>query len=363
MKHSPRALFPVFPALALTLLPALAWPQSRMGQRSSGSTTLVSGRVVMDDGSPVPSGIAIQKVCDGSVQSVAQADVAGNFRFQWSRSGSPLMPDITESSGRQSANGGYGGADPLGSRMINCELRANLAGYRSAKVDLSRDDGADSVDVGSIMLHRIKDGEGSSISATSLQAPKNAVKAYENGLQSLAKNKPEEAAKDFEKAVAIYPNYADAWTTLGKLRQQQKSMGPAKEAFLKALEADPKLVFPNTELGFFAAEQHQWEESARYLDRALQLDPIGYPEAWYADAVADYNLKLYDAAEARVREYIRLNPKSFNPRAHYLLGITLIQKKDRVAGVAELKTYIELDPNAPDLATVKEQLAELEKQP
>jgi tetratricopeptide (TPR) repeat protein len=247
--------------------------------------------------------------------------------------------------------------------MLNCELRANLAGFRSDRVDLSKTDATENFDVGSIVLHPLKEGEGNSISTTSLQAPKNATKAYESGLQSLAKNKPEEAAKDFEKAVAVYPNYADAWTTLGKLREQQKSFGPAKEAFLKAVEADPKLVFPLTELGFFAAEQHQWEESARYLDQALKLDPIRYPEAWYAEAVADYNLKLYDAAEAGVREYIRLNPKNLNPRAHYLLGITLIQKKDRAAAAAELKTFIEMEPNAPDIGTLKEQLAELQKEP
>jgi predicted Zn-dependent protease len=78
--------------------------------------------------------------------------------------------------------------------------------------------------------------------------------------------------------------------------------------------------------------------------------------------VADYNLKLYDAAEARVREYLRLNPKNLNPRAHYLLAVTLIQNNNPTAGAAELSNYIALDPNAPDIPTLKQQLAEIQKQ-
>lgn len=336
-----------------------------MGRLASGSSTLVSGKVAMDDGSPVPPDIVIQRVCSGSVQTVARTDLKGAFRFQWASPSSPLMPDATEAGGRQTPlprDAGPLGNDSLGNRMANCQLRANLAGYRSDRVDLSLDEGSDNIDAGSILLHRLKDGEGNSISTTSLKAPKNAAKAYDSGLQSLAKNKPADAAKDFEKAVSIYPGYAEAWNTLGKLREEQKSYGPAREAFLKAVEADPKLVVPYTELGFLAAEQRQWEESARYLDQALKLDATGYPEAWYADAVADYNLKLYDAAEARVREYLMLNPKNLNPRAHYLLAVTLIQNNNPTAGAAELSTYIGLDPNAPDIATLKQQLADIQKQ-
>jgi len=365
MKPSLRTLFPALALLVLSLLvPASA--MQKMGRLASGSSTLVSGKVVMDDGSQVPPNIVIQRVCSGSVQTVTRTDLNGAFRFQWASASSPLtMPDATEAGGRQTPlprDAGPLGNDSLGNRLMNCQLRANLAGYRSDSVDLSLDEGSDTIDTGSILLHRLKDGEGNSISATSLRAPKSAAKAYDSGLQSLAKNKPADAEKDFEKAVSIYPGYAEAWDTLGKLREQQKSYGPAREAFLKALEADPKLVVPYTELGFLAAEQRQWEESARYLDQALKLDATGYPEGWYADAVADYNLKLYDAAEARVREYLRLNPKNLNPRAHYLLAVTLIQNNNPTAGAAELSNYIALDPNAPDIPTLKQQLAEIQKQ-
>jgi tetratricopeptide (TPR) repeat protein len=211
------------------------------------------------------------------------------------------------------------------------------------------------------MLHRIAGVEGSSISVTSMMAPKDAKKAYEHGLQSLLKNKPNDAAKDFEKAVALYPKYADAWVSLGKVRLEQQSIEPARAALKKAMESDPKLVAPYIELGLLAAKDASWQESGKYLDRAVELDPVDFPQAWYADAVANYNLKQYDAAEKSAREAVKLDPRHVNPRSSYLLGLVLAEKKDYAGAAKELTAYMKLAPNAPDLAQVKDQLGQIEK--
>jgi tetratricopeptide (TPR) repeat protein len=194
-----------------------------------------------------------------------------------------------------------------------------------------------------------------------MMAPRDAKKAYDHGLQSLLKNKPNDAAKDFEKAVALYPKYADAWMDLGKVRVQQQSVQAARSAFLKAVDADPKLVPPYVEIGLLAAREANWAQSAEYLDKALKLDTVDYPAAWYADAVAHYNLKNYDAAEKSAREAVKLDPKHVNPRSGYLLGLVLAEKQDYAGAAAELTNYIKLAPKAPDIAQVQEQLGQIEK--
>jgi len=90
---------------------------------------------------------------------------------------------------------------------MNCELRANVPGFTSDTVDLFNRRTADNPDVGLLVLHRMAGVEGSSISVTSMMAPKAAKKAYEHGLQSLLKSRPGDAAKDFRKGVAVYPQY------------------------------------------------------------------------------------------------------------------------------------------------------------
>lgn len=331
----------------------------------------LSGKVMMDNGTPVPSNVVIQRLCNGTPQSVAYTDTKGHFSFQWGQSNG-MMIDASQSGGgfggfpNRSSSSGMGGMGSMGGMsdgpsMAGCELRAELAGYRSDMVNLFNRQQMDNPDVGVIVLHRMGNVEGVSISATSLNAPKDARKAFDKGLQLMLKNKSEDAMKEFDKAATIYPKFADAWVNIGKLRIAQKNVDGGREAFLKAIEADAKLVAPHIELGMMAARENKWEEAAPYLDRGLKLDPIDFPLAWYASAAANFNLKKYDVAEKSAREAIKMDPRHRNPRAEYILGLILAEKHEYSGAADQLKTYLKFAPNAPDLDTVKDQLGQLEK--
>ncbi len=130
---------------------------------------------------------------------------------------------------------------------------------------------------------------------------------------------------------------------------------------LKAIEADPKLVPPYLELGLLSAQQQKWEESGQYLDQAMKLDPVDYPQAWYTSAVANYNLKKYDEAERRVRQAVKLDPNHVNPRSQYLLGLVLREKQDLAGAAVELSAYVKFAPHAPDVAQAQDELRQIEK--
>lgn len=342
----------------------------------------LSGKVVMADGVPLPPGIAIQRICQGLARTVAYTDTKGNFSFQWGDYAG-ITPDASEPGSFGIPGGGGGGLSAttaggsqvsnrtstagipqsggLGSSIGACELRASLAGYTSDSVNLFMHRSMDNPDVGRIVLHRNTAVEGVSISATSFNAPKDARKAYERGLTSLHKGKQDEAGKDFEKAVGIYPTYADAWVELGRLRIAGQQTEPARDAFQKALSADSKLVAPYLELGMMSAREQNWQDSAQYLDKAVQLDPVDFPQAWYVDAVANFNLKKLEPAEKSAREAVKLDPQHRNPRADYLLGLVLMEKRDYAGAAAELKNYLAMSPTADNQDEVKKQLEQLEK--
>jgi tetratricopeptide (TPR) repeat protein len=325
----------------------------------------LSGKVMMDNGSPVPPNIVIQRVCNGNPRNVAYTDSKGNFSFQWDQQNG-MMLDASQSSMTDSGFGQMRSTGSMGGRsnspsMAGCELRAELAGYRSDMINLFNRQAMDNPDVGRIVLHRMGNVEGLSISATSFMAPKDAKKSYEKGLQFMLKNKPDDAMKEFEKAVTSYPKYADAWVNIGKIRVAQKNADGGREAMLKAIEADSKLVAPHIELGMMAARENKWEEAAPYLERGLKLDPIDYPSAWYASAAANFNMKKYDEAEKAAREAIKLDPKHANPRSDYLLGLILIEKHEYPAAAEQFKSYLKFAPNAPDKVVVQEQISKIEK--
>ena len=158
-----------------------------------------------------------------------------------------------------------------------------------------------------------------------------------------------------------YPKFADAWYQLGRIRSNADQGDTAREAFRNALAADSKLVGPGIELGLMSFREKKWEEAASYLDRAVKLDPVDFPNAWFATAVAHFNLKEFDAAEKSARQAVKTDSKHMNPRAGYLLGLVLAEKGVLDEATNQLKEYLLTPLNPKELDTVRKQLAQVEK--
>lgn len=339
---------------------------------ASAQTGIVSGRVIVADGGHLPDKITIQRDCSGATQTVASTDRKGQFSFPLSEAAG-FAADASSPFPRGGSRGTIGdgidqSAPPQpgtgdGLASANCELRAVARGYRSDLVALDRRQSfpGGNYDVGTIVLRRTEEVAAPPVSATSAAAPAAARKAFEKGLEALGKGKTADAEKDFEKAASLYPQYAEAWLDLGKLKLQQKADDAAGDAFQHAFEADGNLAEPQVYLGMLAVEKKQWTEAARYLDPALKLDPVHFPEAWFNDAVAKYNLMDYAGAERSIREALKLDPEHKNPRSDYLLGLILAAKKDYTGAIEQLRAYLALAPDADDAAKVRTQLEEIEK--
>jgi len=326
----------------------------------------ISGRVLMADGTPPPANIEIQRTCSGIARTVAYTNGKGQFAFQLGDT-TGIVPDasepITHFSGTQTSNNDSNGLgqDQRGvPNMLGCELSASAPGFRSGRIDLSGHRASDNPELGTITLRRMAEVEGTSVSATTLNAPKAARKAWEKGSQLMRppRHRFAEAEKEFLKAVALYPSYANAWSDLGRVRLQLGAMNSADEAFRRALEADGKLVEPYVQLGEQAAREQDWKEAGRNLDKALQLDPVDYPRLWFEDAVANYNLRNYERAEKNTRTALQLS--RIDPRANQLLSLILIAKRDYAGAKDALRAYVKLQPNARDLDHVKAQLVEID---
>ena len=175
----------------------------------------LSGKVMFDDGTPPNADIRIERVCGGSPHLEAHTDSKGRFSFQVGQDPVALS-DASESPSGTYGNpnsqlGTYGigmgsGSSPIrqAEPLWNCELRATYPGFRSDVVELSTRRSLDDPDVGTIILHRLVNVKGSTISVTSELAPKRAQKDYQKGLQCAEKGKLDEAEKDFTQATTIY---------------------------------------------------------------------------------------------------------------------------------------------------------------
>ena len=335
----------------------------------------LSGKVMLDDGTPAPPNTAIQRVCASGVpRTESYTDSKGHFSFQMGQE-LGVLPDASEDNMSRpgmppgASNSGMGSMGSMGrsglgqnSMMMTCELRASLAGYRSDTVNLAMHQSLDNPDVGTILLHRLGNVQGLTISATSMSAPKDAKKAYEKGLNALKKQKLDDAENEFQKAVDIYPKYAVAWYELGRVQERQKKMDEARKSYQQALAADSKYVSPYEGLAEIAVHEQKWQDAKESTSRLLGLNPVDFPQAWFYNAVANYEMKDYAEAEKSAREGLKADSDHMVPRMNQLLAVLLAGKQDYAGAAQYLREYLKIAPNGPEAETVKKQLATVEQQ-
>lgn len=339
----------------------------------------LQGRVATDDGTPIPHDMLVERVCEERVRQQVYASTQGDFSMDLGAradsfvdaSGDPTSQYAVVRKDRDPSMG-------IPRReLMNCELRATASGFHAgvlSLVDLTPSNST--VDVGAIVVQRAAEIKGTTLSARPYQAPPNARKAYEKGLEAQRHGKLAEAHSYFKQAVEIYPGYASAWFQLGTVLQKENQKDAARKAYTQAATIDTRFLSPYLSLASMAYETENWAEvlnlTGHIMDLdpmnrtniggyILDLDPLDYAEAYFYNAVASYKLnKIEDAERSGIKaEHIDL--RNNFPQLHFLLAEIFARKKDYAGAILELRTYLELVPQAKNADQARERLAELEK--
>jgi len=283
----------------------------------------LSGTVVIDDGSALTEVADIQTICKGQKRTETHTDTHGSFSFQFGSlsASSGGMSFDAETPSRINSSG-----RPERRNLRDCELRASLAGFTSDSIVLGgRFSGDQSADIGRVVLHRLANVEGFTISATTAAAPGDAKKALGKGREQQKKGKWDDAQKSFEKAVTIYPKFAIAWFELGRVQMQKNDPANARYSFQQSLAADSKYINPYHGLTQLAMREQNWQEVTELSEKLLALNPVNFPEAWLSSALGNYCLRNFAAAEKSARRGLQLDAEHQVPKLEYILGMILLK--------------------------------------
>jgi tetratricopeptide (TPR) repeat protein len=337
----------------------------------TNSAIFVSGKVVLDDGTELTEPAVIQTICQGRRHSETYSDSHGSFSFRFGDPGQGTAASISDAS---SSNMAVRSSMQSGRELRDCQLQAELAGFTSQAVELDgRGSLMNSIDVGRVPLHRLAHVDGTSISVTSALAPEAAKKAFAKGLEQEKKSKWDDAQKSFAKAVEIYPRYATAWYRLGCLQlhkaftnqssspSQNEAAQSAKHSFEQSVAADPKYVNPYDGLAQVAMLAHEWHDVIDITGKLVSLNPVNFPDAYYDNAVANYNLKNFEDAEKSALQGVRMDEGHQIPKLQYLLGMILLQKQSYQAASEHMQLFLSLAKQPDDVELAKKGLAEIEK--
>ncbi|MGH9582861.1 MAG: tetratricopeptide repeat protein [Bryobacteraceae bacterium] len=326
----------------------------------------ITGKVMLDDGSPPSPDIRIERVCNGQPHLETYTDSKGRFSIQLGAPNGVIDTDAADGASMQipgqsgSSFGGAGGIRDGANPYWNCELRAALPGYRSDSVTLATLQPFETR-LGTIVLHRIGGVKASTISVTSALAPKRAQKDYRKALDLVSKRKYDQAEKRLLAATAVYPKYASAWYELGRLQAREKRLDAARQSFQSAIAADSHYMSPYNELAGVAAEQRRWQEAVKYSNDVIAANPDAFPSSYWYNALGNYELKQAAAAEKSASELVKIDTLHEYPQAQRMLAALLLNRADYADAALHLRSYLNLDPHGKDSAQLRQALAKIEQ--
>jgi tetratricopeptide (TPR) repeat protein len=161
-----------------------------------------------------------------------------------------------------------------------------------------------------------------------------------------------QARQMFEKALALDPQYAEAYASLGwtYLREwtfrwstDPQNVERAFELVQKALALDDSLPITHSLLGVVYALKHQYDQAVAEGERAIALDPNNADSyAWQAHGLNFAGRP--EEALRRVEQAMRLNPR-YPPFYLFRLGWAYRLTGRYAEAVATLKELINRSPN------------------
>jgi len=355
--------------------PVFSQPQPSLqpSQDSTPQLIFLSGTVIREDGSAPPYGAVIDLNCGGTVTRGAIVGLNGRFSFQWggdNRVGQ-VFPDASQGDDQYSdiypgfaSNSGF----PLGTqsqrtrRLLGCELKAQLAGYRSTGISVTEEPMSGPNELGTIVVYPNSRVQGNMVSLTNLMAPKSAKKSVEQARKAARKEKFADAEELFKSAIQLYPKYAEAWFDLGLVYEHQGRAEETIKAYREAIRADELFLKPYTRLAHFSSTGQNWREAADLTEKVLSLDPVTQVDAYLISALANFKLGEVELSEKRARQGQRMDYAGHFPQFYLMLANIFAVKHDDTACIRELRSYLKSAPKASNASLVRSQLQKLEEQ-
>jgi tetratricopeptide (TPR) repeat protein len=170
--------------------------------------------------------------------------------------------------------------------------------------------------------------------------PDYAEAHYNLGLAYHKQGKLDDAIAEYKEAIRIDPSMADAHVNLGVAYADQGKLDEAIAAYREALRINPDLGDAHLNLGLAYHDQGRWDEAISEYKEVIRINPDD-ADAYYNLGLAYYMQDRLDEAIVAWKESIRLKPR--DSMAHNNLGRAYFEQGRLDEAVVELKEAIRLD--------------------
>jgi len=197
----------------------------------------------------------------------------------------------------------------------------------------------------------------------SLEVPGPARKDFQRGCSAASHNKLAKAEEHLRKALDEDAQYPAAWVLLGQVLKAQQKPDDARNACSQALKVDASYVPADLCLADLDAVGQKWDDVVRFSNRAIALDPVNNPQAYFYAAGAYLGLHRLAEAEKSALRAAEIDKTNHEPRTHFLLAQIYEAERKPDAEATQLEEYLKSVGDPQEKATVKKYLADLKSNP
>jgi VWFA-related protein len=332
------------PRIHSCALPLLGW--LLLASPASAIDVWFHGKVTLEDGSPPGRLVTVERVCQGMDHAIREGAASGKTGDYFVRLTLDDFGQVYDA---------YG--------VLPCVLEASQSGFVSSQIDLTDRGIMRNPRLPAIVL---TPAARTTVfgSETGPNVPHAASRNWDLAIKQLTARNWAAAEAPLRAVVRVAPKFGAGWAALGVVCSSLAKLDDARQALERAIQLEPKTLSPYLSLAQVQIDLKDWKGAAATTQSLIAADTKhAYPEARVLSAVALYQMRDFDSAQAQIDQAIRLDKRRELPRAEYILGLILEAKGDYPTAGQHLRTYVQQHPRAKDVAAVNQRLANLGKAP
>jgi Tfp pilus assembly protein PilF len=201
-------------------------------------------------------------------------------------------------------------------------------------------------------------GTAPTVAAVDLNIPKKARKDFDKATELMAEQDWNQAKEELMKALAIYPQYANAYNNLGVVYARLGDRPREREALQKAISLNDHLASAFVNLGKMDIMERNFPDAEAQLGKAAILEPINAQTLMLLANVELMN-QHFDAAIAHCQK-VHSMPHDSQALVHYIAARALEHENRLADATAELRTFLQEEPSGARADAVRAELNALE---
>jgi tetratricopeptide (TPR) repeat protein len=199
-------------------------------------------------------------------------------------------------------------------------------------------------------------GDANSVSVAAMKVPEKARSAFAKAREAFANSKFDVAQKQVTKALAIYPQFAEALTLQALLYMQKNDLLQSEKNLESAIQYDPSYAMAYLALGTVFNSLGHYDDATRTLERSVSISPNAW-QNYFEMAKAYLGKGMYAKALQLANKAQSLGPSNFGP-IHLLKAYAMMPQKLYRDATQELQAFLSKAPQGQSAEQAQKMLAQ-----